>query len=767
MTAKQFSALAFVGLLVLSACVPLTSSSIDSSVASSSSPPTSSEATSPSSSSEVLVEYTITFESNGGTAVTAISAYEGGAVTAPTPPTKTGYTFAGWYADAALTTVYAFTTMPDHDVTVYAKWTINQYTISFESNGGSAVSSLTQNYGTVVTEPSDPTKTGYTFSGWYSNIGLTTAYTFTTMPASNLTLYAKWTINQYTIAFEEDGGTAIADITQDYGSSVTAPTAPTKEGYTFSGWYSDIALTEPYLFTTMPAENITLYAKWLVDYYYGAITIEAFKALPAEDTNEYDVVGVMIMDTLEGGAPAVIADSTGVLVVMNPSVLLYAGDLVRYHGIHTAFEGVPIMDNGSTHTEWVTVYEHEQAIPYPPEVMTIAAFNALDPLIATNYMIYAEISGTMSVDDESHMITLQDGLDTMNVFPMSQEEYQDLIMYRGLSISIRGLIFPNFDVEPPFLMYVWNGEPVSLDYETDEALLDALSALFLTYFGAMDYIPGQYVELPIEHPFIPVTITYETFGDNAALFNVETGMIDDAITTALDIGVHVTFTLPSTATKTFDLMLHVIIPEITPIATFETEPDFIPELGGANASYYLQGIVLAVTPAGDATFAIIIDSSGVAFVFTNRLDLVVGDEILAYGYKMTQGTMPILYNDPSVSILSIKSHGNSIPMNPVTISIADFLTLTPATPEVAFTYYEVSGTLIALDPENPSVFGITNGMETVPVYAIDDAARTTLAGAVDQSVTIRGLSIIGGDPGSEMILLAYFAFPDTLVVVPD
>lgn len=452
---------------------------------------------------------------------------------------------------------------------------------------------------------------------------------------------------------------------------------------------------------------------------------------------------------------------------MNPSVLLYAGDLVRYHGIHTAFEGVPIMDNGSTHTEWVTVYEHEQAIPYPPEAITIEAFNALDATLATNYMIYAEVSGTMSVDHESHTITLQDGTATMNVFPMSQEEYQDLILYQGLLVSVRGVIFPNFDVEPPFLMFIWNGETPSLDYETDAELLDGLSSLFLAYFGSLDYIPGQYVELPTEHPFIPVTIAYETFGENASLFDVETGMIDDSITTALDIGVHVTFTLPSTATKTFDLPLHVIIPVITPIATFETEPNFNPELGGANARYYIQGIVLALTEAGDASFAIILDSSGVAFVYTNRVDLLVGDEILAYGYKMTQGTMAILYNDPDISILSIKSHDNSIPMDALSISIADFLTLTPATPDVAYTYYELTGTLIALDPENPSVFGITNGTQTVPVYAIDGNAQAALASAVDHSVTIRGLSIIGGDPGSEMILLAYFAFPDTIVVVPN
>ena len=220
-----------------------------------------------------VIQYTITFESNGGSSVTAITQDYGTTVTAPTDPTKTGYSFAGWFSDIGLTTPYTFTTMPASNITLYAKWTVIQYTITFESNGGSSVTSITQDFGTTVTAPADPTKTGYTFAGWYSDIGLTTPYTFTTMPASNITLYAKWTVIQYTITFESNGGSSVASITQDFGTTVTAPADPTKTGYTFAGWYSDIGLTTPYTFTTMPASNITLYAKWTVIQY--TITFES------------------------------------------------------------------------------------------------------------------------------------------------------------------------------------------------------------------------------------------------------------------------------------------------------------------------------------------------------------------------------------------------------------------------------------------------------------------------------------------------------------
>jgi uncharacterized repeat protein (TIGR02543 family) len=153
--------------------------------------------------------------------------------------------------------------MPAKNTIVYAKWTINQYTISFNEDGGSAVTDITQNFETNVSIPTAPTKTGYTFNGWYSDVELTTTYTFTTMPAQSITLYAKWTINQYTISFNEDGGSAVTDITQDYGTNVSEPNAPTKEGYTFGGWYSDVELTQSYVFASMPAENIEVYAKWV------------------------------------------------------------------------------------------------------------------------------------------------------------------------------------------------------------------------------------------------------------------------------------------------------------------------------------------------------------------------------------------------------------------------------------------------------------------------------------------------------------------------
>jgi uncharacterized repeat protein (TIGR02543 family) len=158
--------------------------------------------------------------------------------------------------------------MPAENITLYAKWDANQYTITFDSNGGSAVASITQDYNTTVSAPNEPTKEGYTFNNWYLDNELTQVYTFTTMPAENITLYAKWTINQYTITFESNGGSAVASITQDYNTTVSAPNEPTKEGCVFNGWSQVIP-------ATMPSENITIQPFWiLVNQETGNVLLE-------------------------------------------------------------------------------------------------------------------------------------------------------------------------------------------------------------------------------------------------------------------------------------------------------------------------------------------------------------------------------------------------------------------------------------------------------------------------------------------------------------
>ena len=186
-------------------------------------------------------QYTITFDTNGGSEIAPITQDYGTEITAPDNPTRKGYTFKGWDREIP-------ETMPAENITVKAQWEINQYTITFDTNGGSEIAPITQDYGTEITAPDNPTRKGYTFKGWDKEIP-------EAMPAENMTVKAQWEINQYTIAFDTNGGSEIAPITQDYGTEITAPDNPTRKGYTFKGWDKEIP-------KTMPAENITITARW-------------------------------------------------------------------------------------------------------------------------------------------------------------------------------------------------------------------------------------------------------------------------------------------------------------------------------------------------------------------------------------------------------------------------------------------------------------------------------------------------------------------------
>ena len=211
--------------------------------------------------------YTMHFECNGGSKMADKKERYEAELTAPAEPKREGYDFDGWYADEELETPYEFAAMPAKDQTVYAKWSVKSYTLRFESNGGSSVADLTAAYGTAVEAPAAPEREGYTFDGWYSDRKLDTAYEFTTMPAKEKTLYAKWTVNPYTLHFESNGGSSVADLTAARGAAVEAPAAPVREGYTFDGWYSDRRLKKAYEFTVMPAEDQTLYAGWKANSY--------------------------------------------------------------------------------------------------------------------------------------------------------------------------------------------------------------------------------------------------------------------------------------------------------------------------------------------------------------------------------------------------------------------------------------------------------------------------------------------------------------------
>ena len=200
--------------------------------------------------------YTVTFK-DGENTLSSQTVNEGDKATKPADPTKTGYTFNGWYADATFAAAFDFDQAITANTTVYAKFTDNSvtppatitYTVTFDANGhGTAPSAQTVESGKTATKPADPTETGWTFGGWYKEAACSNAFNFSTPITGNITLYAKWTkdggdpvpATKYTITYVLNGGTldgktGTVTVQVEDGAVITLP-KPTRSGYTFDYW---------------------------------------------------------------------------------------------------------------------------------------------------------------------------------------------------------------------------------------------------------------------------------------------------------------------------------------------------------------------------------------------------------------------------------------------------------------------------------------------------------------------------------------------------
>ena len=209
----------------------------------------------------VTEEYTVTFNSYGGTPVPPAQEVEYGlTATKPDDPTLKGYTFAFWYLgdDEQNATAYDFNTPVTENITLTAKWNINKYTVTFNSYGGTPVPPAQEvEYGLTATKPATaPTKTGYTFDGWYLG---DEKYDFSDAVEQNITLYANWKKNIYTVTYTDgvDGEEVFADQTYRVPFEDTTPAfkgTKTRDGYVFDGW-------KP-AFSDTVTGNVTYVAQW-------------------------------------------------------------------------------------------------------------------------------------------------------------------------------------------------------------------------------------------------------------------------------------------------------------------------------------------------------------------------------------------------------------------------------------------------------------------------------------------------------------------------
>ncbi|WP_342442187.1 InlB B-repeat-containing protein [Lysinibacillus sp. FSL K6-0075] len=232
-----------------------------------------------SSSTQIIspLTYTVLYDGNGNTGGTVpqdnaiysqnddvtVAANDGGLV-------KTGHSFISWNTKANGTgTSY----LPNNtfkiateNITLFAQWAINHYTVSFDVDGGSTISNQTIDYGEKASQPTpEPTKAGHTFVGWYTSSTGNTHFNFDTAITGDTVVYAKWSpvAVTHTVSFDVAGGSAVSNQTVAHEEKASQPTpTPTKTGHTFGGWYTSGSYTTPYDFNSAITADTTIYAKW-------------------------------------------------------------------------------------------------------------------------------------------------------------------------------------------------------------------------------------------------------------------------------------------------------------------------------------------------------------------------------------------------------------------------------------------------------------------------------------------------------------------------
>ena len=266
-----------------------------------STPPDISENPNPDPQPTPEVKYTVSFETNGGSAVDPVEVAAGETIDLEQYTTqKDGFEFNAWYHDAELKDRVRMQELtPQSDVKVYAAWLQlgdeQKYTITFDSCGGSDVPAQSYYSYEYLAEPAAPEKSGYVFAGWYWTADYSKEFIFeaNTMLTQDITVYAKWT-QLFTISFDTDGGTDISSITAAEGTVIEVPEQPQKPGYVFEGWFTEKNGSAPFEFGAL-TQNVTAYAKWHkasddVNVTYNINSpIEGVSSSPVSDTlNEGD-----------------------------------------------------------------------------------------------------------------------------------------------------------------------------------------------------------------------------------------------------------------------------------------------------------------------------------------------------------------------------------------------------------------------------------------------------------------------------------------------
>lgn len=357
--------------------------------------------------------YTITFDANGGAGTMADATNVSGEYTLPNCDfiAPNGKQFKAWSVDDSEKAVGDTITVTAN-TTVTAVWEnipVTTYTVTFDANGGSVTSanSTTTADGKLATLPT-PTRNGrYIFKGWYTAASGGTQVTLDKVYTENTTIYAQWTytgstgggVSRYTVKFDTNGGTTVANKTVTRNAKLAEPTAPTKDGYTFDGWYTDKELTTAYDFDAKVTKGFTLYAKWVEAKATHVCLSEKFSDLDTTKWYHEDIDYVLDNEIMLGTSDTVFAPegslTRGMLVTI----------LYRSEGEPATNRSIPFadVDMGAYYANATTWAKQNGIINGISETEFAPDMNVTREQLATVMFRYAQFKGMDAVTAEENL----------------------------------------------------------------------------------------------------------------------------------------------------------------------------------------------------------------------------------------------------------------------------------------------------------------------------------------------------------------------------
>jgi uncharacterized repeat protein (TIGR02543 family) len=674
------------------------------------------------------------------------------------------------------------TALADGSLLLKAYYTRNNYTIYFESNADLSITSMTGLYESSITAPSIPLRSGYTFIGWYSDEALTTPYVFSTMPAYDMTLYAKWLGNDTNLYFNSNGGTLIPMLTAPLGSSITPPANPTQDGYTFAGWYEDPLLNTPFTSWVMPSGGQTLYAKWTPRLY--TITYETFGGTLVPP------VSVLYMDTFVLPSAPVKTDFVfnGWFTdasLINPYVpgLMPASNFTLYAkwiseadallinnlihnemGQEVTVKGMVFLTLVSGYTGYY-IYDDsgylfilgDQSLVFPGFLVelegTLSLVNGVPTLVSITESTVLSTSNllTYSLNSSIEEINqMEPSIDTYNkaytVSGVLVERFGyfylvDMLTGEEIQLSERfynpgeldSLIHHKLQVSVILSRYTnqWLGGLAfyqDLNY-TDDIKADDIETWLRSMIDPI-YYSNQMFTLPLTDPFHGSTIAFQSKGENASSYDTLNQKF-----------------LPTTSSKVVQFTADILFGTTHYPFDFEITLEAIVITSIEDFYSYDEGVytleALVVYKDTNLDFTIIKDDTASIYLF-GWFEFHVGDLIQIRASKsLLDEKMEMIYFDDIESIIILSSL-NPLNHTATVLSEADVVALNPNEPDTYARYVEIKGYLSMFGGDNEN-FIISTDLFTLPILSLSYGTDYKLLPYTGYEVIIRGYLIENHD----------------------